>query len=218
MRPTTAIVAARIFDGTEWHEDSGLLVEQERVVGIVKTSDIPRGVKRVDYDGHQVVPGFIDLQVNGGGGIRFGKETSVQAIRQITSAHARFGTTKLLPTLVTDTPEVTALALEAGRQARAANVPGFLGLHLEGPHLSLERKGAHNPSFIRPMTAGDLDAICTYRRVAGLVLTTVAPENVTTEQVRALVAASVVVSIGHSNATAQTARSYFDAGASFALA
>lgn len=214
MRPTIAIVAARIFDGTEWYEESALLLERERVVGIVKTSDIPRGVKRVDYDGHQLVPGFIDLQVNGGGGVRFGEETSVQAIRQITSAHARFGTTKLLPTLITDTPEVTALALEAGRQARAANVPGFLGLHLEGPHLSLERKGAHNPSFIRPMTARDLNAICAYRKDAGLLLTTVAPENVTTDQFRALVAAGVVVSIGHSNATAKVARSYFDAGAS----
>ncbi|UVC06821.1 N-acetylglucosamine-6-phosphate deacetylase [Rhizobium sp. TH2] len=214
MTPTIAIVAARIFDGTEWHEDSGLLLEQGCVHGIVKTSDIPRGVRRVDYDRQQVVPGFIDLQVNGGGGVRFGEETSAQAIREIASAHARFGTTKLLPTLITDTPDVTALALEAGRQARAANVPGFLGLHLEGPHLSLERKGAHNPSYIRPMTAADMDAICAYRGDAGLVLTTVAPENVTAEQVRALVAAGVVVSIGHSNATAQTARSYFDAGAS----
>jgi N-acetylglucosamine-6-phosphate deacetylase len=214
MRPTVAISAARIFDGTEWHEGSGLLLDRERVVGIVKVADIPRNIDRVDYGGHQLVPGFIDLQVNGGGGVRFGEETSVEAIRQITRAHARFGTTKLLPTLITDTPEVTALALEAGRRARASKVPGFLGLHLEGPHLSLERKGAHNPSFIRPMTAGDLEAICAYRRDAGLVLTTVAPENVTTGQISALVAGGVAVSIGHSNASAQTARSYFDAGAS----
>ncbi|MDQ0320281.1 N-acetylglucosamine-6-phosphate deacetylase [Pararhizobium capsulatum DSM 1112] len=189
-------------------------MERERVCGIVRKSDIPHGVRRVDYDQQQIVPGFIDLQVNGGGGVRFGEETSVEAIRVITSAHARFGTTKLLPTLITDTPEITALALEAGRQARTAKVPGFLGLHLEGPHLSLERKGAHDPSFIRPMMAGDLAAICAYRMNAGLVLTTIAPENVTTEQVAALVASGVVVSIGHSNATAQTARLYFDAGAS----
>ncbi|SDO01383.1 N-acetylglucosamine-6-phosphate deacetylase [Ensifer sp. YR511] len=168
----------------------------------------------MDYDDQLIAPGFIDLQVNGGGGVRFGDETSAEAIHAITAAHARFGTTKLPPTLITDTPEVTARALEGGRQARSRRIPGFLGLHLEGPHLSLERKGAHNPSFIRPMTEEDLHAICGYRRASGFLLTTVAPENVTTEQVSALVEAGVVVSIGHSNATAATVSTYLDAGAS----
>ncbi|GGA93937.1 N-acetylglucosamine-6-phosphate deacetylase [Brucella endophytica] len=214
MTTLRAITAARIFDGSDWHENSALLVKNEHVVGIVPVSAIPGDADRIDYDGQQIVPGFIDLQVNGGGGVRFGEETSLEAIRQITNAHARFGTTKLLPTLITDTPEVTARALEAGRQAHAAKIPGFLGLHLEGPHLSIERKGAHNPSFIRPMTADDLAAICRYRKQAGFLLTTIAPENVSAEQVAKLVEAGVVVSLGHSDATLRTARAYFDAGAS----
>lgn len=214
MTTLTAVTAARIFDGIGWSENNALLVENERVVGVVPVSEIPADTDRIDYDGQLIVPGFIDLQVNGGGGVRFGDETSVEAIRTITASHARFGTTKLLPTLITDTPEVTARAMEGGRQAHAARVPGFLGLHLEGPHLSLERKGAHNPSFIRPMTTSDLAAICEYRRTVGFILTTVAPENVSTEQVTTLVGAGVVVSIGHSNATAETVGTYFEAGAS----
>lgn len=214
MTTYTAVSAARIFDGTRWSDNSALLMSDGRVEGIAGINDIPTGFRRVDYENQLIVPGFIDLQVNGGGGVRFGDETSAEAIHAITTAHARFGTTKLLPTLITDTPEVTARALEGGRQAHAKRVPGFLGLHLEGPHLSLERKGAHNPSFIRPMTVEDLHAICRYRRASGFVLTTVAPENVTTEQVSALVQAGVVVSIGHSNSTAATVATYFDAGAS----
>lgn len=214
MTTLTAITTARIFDGINWSENCALLIKDERVLGIVPVSEIPAEASRIDYDGQLIVPGFIDLQVNGGGGVRFGDETSVEAIRTITASHARFGTTKLLATLITDTPEVTARAMQAGRQAHAARVPGFLGLHLEGPHLSLERRGAHNPSFIRPMTATDLQAICEYRRTAGFILTTVAPENVSTEQIAVLVDGGVVVSIGHSNATAETARTYFEAGAS----
>ncbi len=214
MTTLTAITAARIFDGFEWHENCALLVEGENVVGIVPSQATPTDAVRVDYDGQQVVPGFIDLQVNGGGGLRFGVNASLDEIAEMARAHARFGTTKLLPTLITDTAEVTARALQAGRDAHAARVPGFLGLHLEGPHLSLARKGAHNPSFIRPMTTDDLEAIVDYRRQAGFILTTVAPENVSAEQVKKLVEAGVVVSIGHSDVTLETARAYFDAGAS----
>lgn len=214
MTALTAITATRIFDGINWHEGAALLIEDGRVHGIVPQSKIPKNVACVMYDGHYIVPGFVDLQANGGGGVRFGDETSVEAIEAITMAHARFGTTKLLPTLITDTPEVTSRAIEGGLMSHSAQIPGFLGLHLEGPHLSTERKGAHNPAFIRQMAERDLREICDYRRTAGFLLTTVAPENVTEKQVSALVEAGVIVSIGHSNASAETVRSYFNAGAS----
>lgn len=214
MTNSTVVSAARIFDGIRWHDNSAILIKNDRIDRIVEIEEVPRGCRREDYDDQLIVPGFVDLQVNGGGGVRFGDETSAEAIRTITAAHACFGTTKLLPTLITDTPEVTMRALEGGSEARAKGIPGFLGLHLEGPHLSLERKGAHNPSFIRPMTDADLQLICAYRQESGFILTTVAPENVTTKQVSALAKEGVVVSIGHSNATAATVATYFDAGAS----
>lgn len=214
MTALTAFTDARVFDGTTWYDKSALLIENGVVRRIVPASEIPKSAARISYDGQYIVPGFVDLQVNGGGGVRFGDETSEEAIEAIAMAHARFGTTKLLPTLITDTPEVTSRAIAGGRKAHAARIPGFLGLHLEGPHLSIERKGAHSPAFIRPMTERDLQEICEYRRTAGSILSTVAPENVTRGQVTSLVEAGVVVSIGHSNVSAQTVKGYFDAGAS----
>ncbi len=99
-----------------------------------------------------LAPGFVDLQVNGGGGVMLNDHPDVASIETICRAHAPFGTTALLPTLITDTPEITAAAIAAGAEAARQKVPGFLGLHLEGPHLSIARKGAHDPALIRPMT------------------------------------------------------------------
>jgi N-acetylglucosamine-6-phosphate deacetylase len=213
MTSMTAIRGARIFDGSTWHDGKALLVAGDRFAGIVAPEKVPADAQNVDYDGQWIVPGFVDLQVNGGGGAQFGDVTSLEAIRTITSAHARFGTTKLLPTLITDTPETTELALEAGRAARAARVSGYLGLHLEGPHLSIARKGAHDPALIRPMEKTDLERLLRFRDGVGVLLTTLAPENVTLEQVKALTDAGVLVSIGHTDTDAKTAQGYFAAGA-----
>jgi len=213
MTSKIAIRGARIFDGGNWHEGKVLLVEGDRFAGIVAPGEVPADARNVDYDGQWIVPGFIDLQVNGGGGAQFGDVTSLEAIRTITSAHARFGTTKLLPTLITDTPETTELALEAGRAAHAARVPGYLGLHLEGPHLSLARKGAHDPALIRPMQPDDVERLLRHRADVGVLLTTLAPENATLQQVETLTQAGILVSIGHTDTTARTAQSYFAAGA-----
>ena len=213
MTSKTAIRGARIFDGSQWHEGKALLVEGARFAGIFAPDEVPVDAQDVDYDGQWIVPGFIDLQVNGGGGAQFGDVTSLEAIRTMTSAHARFGTTKLLPTLITDTPETTELALQAGCAAHAARVPGYLGLHLEGPHLSLARKGAHDPALIRPMLTEDVDRLLRNRADVGVLLTTLAPENASAEQVRTLTGAGILVSIGHTDTTAQRAQSYFAAGA-----
>jgi N-acetylglucosamine-6-phosphate deacetylase len=214
MSSPIAVTADRIFTGSEWLEDTAIVIQDDRIVELTPATRIPTGVSPIDFGDCFIAPGFIDLQVNGGGGVRFGDETSPDAIAKIAAAHAKFGTTKLLPTLITDTFEATARALEGGLEAHNRRVPGFLGLHLEGPHLSLNRKGAHNPSFIRPMTGEDLKLLCDYRSNAGFLLTTVAPENVTTQQVRALAEAGVIISIGHSDASSRTVKDYFDAGAS----
>ncbi|HWU65235.1 MAG TPA: N-acetylglucosamine-6-phosphate deacetylase [Ensifer sp.] len=214
MTSTTAIRGARIFDGHKWHENKVLVLDGDRFAGLVEPYDVPPGAEYVDYDGQWLVPGFIDLQVNGGGGAQFGDVTSLEAIRTITAAHARFGTTKLLVTLITDTPETTELALQAGHAAQAARVPGYLGLHLEGPHLSLARKGAHDPALIRPMQAADVERLLRYHSGVGVLLTTLAPENATLEQVKILTEGSILVSIGHTDTDAKTAKAYFAAGAS----
>lgn len=210
----SAIRGACIFDGETWHEDAALVVSGGRVASIVPETDIPAGAEIVSCEGGIIVPGFVDLQVNGGGGVMLNDEPTVEGLRTICSAHARFGTTALLPTLITDTRETTAAVIAAGRQAVAQNMPGFAGLHLEGPHLSLARKGAHDPALIRPMDAADLDLLLSCRDAFPAMMITVAPENVTEEQVSLLAAAGFVVSLGHTDAGFETVERYAKAGAS----
>ncbi len=213
MTALTAITGARIFDGNLWHDDSALLVEGGKVAAIAALRDVPADARIVPMDGLSLVPGFIDLQVNGGGGVLLNEQHDVEGIRTMCAAHARFGTTGLLPTLITDNREVTAKTIAAGLAAREAGVPGFLGLHLEGPHLSIARKGAHDPSLIRPMEQADLERTSAARKGLDTLLMTLAPETATNEQIAALHAAGVTVSLGHSDSSYATAAAAVEAGA-----
>jgi len=213
MTALTAITGARIFDGDLWHEHHALVIEGGKVAAIAPLRDVPAEARIVPMDGLSLVPGFVDLQVNGGGGVLLNEQRDVEGIRTICAAHARFGTTALLPTLITDTPEVTEEAIAAGLAARAAAVPGFLGLHLEGPHLSIARKGAHDPALIRPMEEADLERTVTARKGLEALLTTLAPENASNAQIARLAAAGVTVSLGHSDSGYATATAAVEAGA-----
>ena len=144
----------------------------------------------------------------------FNNDPTAGGVARICSAHAKYGTTALMVTLITDTPEVSAAGLAAGVAANTARIPGYLGLHLEGPHLSLARKGTHDPALIRAMEPEDLQRLCDACGSFGEALITVAPESVSTEQVRRLVEAGYAVSLGHTDSTAATVLSYADAGAS----
>lgn len=216
MSDLLAISGARIFDGFDWHDDAALLIEFGHVAGIVPSAAVPANAQQVQLDGGYVVPGFIDLQVNGGGGVLFNNDPSLAAIRTICAAHARFGTTALLPTLITDTVDIGLAAMEAGRQARTQEVPGFLGLHLEGPHLATARKGTHDPSLIRPMENADLERLIALKAEVQNLLVTVAAETVTPDQISRLAQAGIVVSLGHSDAGYEASTTAFEAGASMA--
>ncbi len=142
-----------------------------------------------------------------------GADPGMEEIATICAAHGRLGTTGLLPTLITDTPEVTRAVIEAGVAAAEAGVPGFLGLHLEGPHIDPGRKGAHDPALIRPMEAEDLETLLDAAARLPALVVTLAPESVTSARIAALAAAGAVVSIGHSGTDAAGARAAFRAGA-----
>ena len=215
MSERLAIAAGRVFDGDAWHEDAALLVADGVIEGIVARGDIPSGVK-VTEAGAMLVPGFIDLQVNGGGGLMLNDKPDVDTLETICKAQMPFGTTAVLPTLITDTREITRSTIAAGIEAARRKVPGFLGLHLEGPHLSLARKGAHDPKLIRPMDEQDQSALIAARPSMPVLLTTVATESVTAEQVKTLADAGVVVSLGHTDTNYRTARAYAEAGATMA--
>jgi len=164
-------------------------------------------------NGGYLTPGFVDLQVNGGGGVMFNDQQSVEALSTIAQAHAKTGTHAWLATLITDTPARSFAAIEAVARAIDNRVPGLVGIHLEGPHLSTARKGAHDPALIRPMSNDDLTMIAGAAGRLPNVMLTVAPENVTADQVAALANAGVIVSLGHTDALYDTARDYFERGA-----
>ncbi|WP_454701293.1 N-acetylglucosamine-6-phosphate deacetylase [Agrobacterium burrii] len=212
MSGIKAFVGARIFDGAAWHDGKVLLTSDGHVTAI--SHNVPAEAEVIDANGLLIAPGFIDLQVNGGGGVMFNNQPDVDGIARICAAHAQFGTTALMVTLITDRPDVTSKAAQAGIAAVAANVPGFLGLHFEGPHLSVARKGTHEPALIRKMEAADLDVLTGCKAQLPFVLTTIAPENVSVEQVAALRNKGIVVSLGHTDSGLDVATAYADAGAS----
>lgn len=209
----TAYLCPRIFDGTAFHSDSALIVERGRVLAIVSTGDLDDTMPRRNFPGGIIAPGFVDLQVNGGGGVMLNDDQSVDALRRITQAHATLGATSILPTLITDSPDKTVAAIDAVEAAVAADIPGIIGLHLEGPHLSIARKGAHEARFIRPMTDRDVAILIDGVRRLPVLKMTVAVENVTPEQIQQLTEAGLVISLGHTEASAAQAKEAIAAGA-----
>lgn len=209
-----AFTGARLFDGERWHDRSALLVDDDGIAGIVPADDA--GADAVRLDGGMLVPGFLDLQVNGGGGILLNDSPTLEGLATICAAQVPYGVTALLPTLITDTREITAATIAAGIAAAERRLPGFLGLHLEGPHLSLARKGAHDPALIRPMDEADLAALVAARPNLPNLLVTVAAETVDPQQIARLSAAGIVVSIGHSDAGYESVEAAAGAGATMA--
>lgn len=204
-----AIAAPRLFDGTRWHDRAAVLVGAGHIVAVLPQADLPPGVPVERVEG-ALAPGFVDAQVNGGGGVLLNDAPTVPAMQAIAAAHRLHGTTALLPTLITDTPAAVTAAIAA---AGAGCVGAIAGLHLEGPHLAPARKGTHLASLMRPMAGADLAELCAAARALPALLLTVAAEQVTPDQVRALVAAGATVSLGHSDCTTSQAEALFAAGA-----
>jgi len=202
-----------VFDGVRLNRGWALVVEDGAIAALGPEAEIEAAGEAIDLGGDCLAPGFVDLQVNGGDGVMFNDDPSLETLRRIAAAHRRLGVGALLPTLITDTPATSRAAIAAAIAATSAGVPGIAGLHLEGPHLSIARKGAHDPALIRPMEASDLDTLLAAADRLPVLKVTVAPENVTEAQVRTLSEAGVLVSLGHTDADYATCRRYFAAGA-----
>lgn len=164
-----------------------------------------------DLEGGWLVPGFVDTQVNGGGDLLFNDTQDVAMIARIGAAHVRYGTAVFLPTLISGTLETIERALDAVDAAIDQGEPGVVGVHIEGPFLSVERKGIHDAGNFRPLDDAALALLAHPRR--GVVLVTLAPEHCSPEAIRTLVEAGVIVSIGHSNASYEQTRAAIAAGA-----
>jgi N-acetylglucosamine-6-phosphate deacetylase len=204
-----ALTGARIFDGSRLIDGHAVVLDGARVAAVVPEADLPAGSTRRAVEG-LLAPGFIDVQVNGGGGVLFNDTPTVEGIAAIGAVHRRYGTVGFLPTLITDAREKMALALGAAADAMARHVPGVLGVHLEGPFLNPERKGVHEARFMRAIDAEDLALIEAAR--AGRVLMTIAPEKVPRAAIVRLAAAGIVLAAGHTAATYETIREARAAG------
>ena len=207
---TKRLHAKQLFDGSTFRDNQVLTIGVEENAGeiIAVDGDIHSADQFIDG---LVVPGYIDLQVNGGGGALFNDSPSLDKLKTIIAAHSKFGTTGMLPTLITDDIAVMSQAADAMAAAISEKVPGILGIHFEGPHLSVAKKGTHAQEYIRPISAQEWEIL--ERRDIGQILVTLAPETVSPEDVSRMVSLGIKVCLGHTNADYQIAQTAVNAGA-----
>ncbi|MBV9016822.1 MAG: N-acetylglucosamine-6-phosphate deacetylase [Alphaproteobacteria bacterium] len=205
-----AVAADFVFDGSAVHRDHAVILEGDAIGGLVPIREVPVKLPaRHLPEGAWLAPGFIDIQVNGGGDVLFNDMPSVDGIAAIVAAHRPFGTTALLPTLISDTGDkMRSAATAVGAVMRTT--PGVLGIHFEGPFLSPERAGVHDPAMLRSPTAQDLEFLTAPH--AGVRLVTLAPERVPTGFIASLVNAGSRVALGHSMATYAETRAALSEG------
>lgn len=202
----TTLIPDALFDGERWLSPASITIEAGRVVAL-EPAPGGTGTRLAG----SLVPGFIDVQVNGGGGLLFNNAPTAASIARIGAAHARFGTTAFLPTLITDSLETMTRAADAVSAALRAGSPGVLGIHFEGPHLSVPKKGVHPSRWIRPL--GEAEMALFERRDLGIRVVTLAPDAVTVGDIRRLVTCGVRVCLGHSDADFETTMKALEAGA-----
>ena len=204
-----ALAGARVFDGAQLRDGHAVVIDGPQIRAVVRDTEVPADVPIHMVEG-LLAPGFIDIQVNGGGGALLNDAPTVAGIRTIAAAHRGFGTTGLLPTLITTTPERMAEAIAATRAALEAGVPGVLGIHLEGPYLNPERKGVHDAALMRTIGEDDIALVTSLGR--GRTLLTLAPERTTPETVRRIADAGVILAAGHTAASYDEMRAARQAG------
>jgi N-acetylglucosamine-6-phosphate deacetylase len=206
----TALVNGLILQPAGWLEDAAVLLRDGRVADVVKIDAIPPGATQRDLEGGRLAPGFIDTQVNGGGGDLFNDTPTAETIATIGAAHRRYGTTGFLPTLISDDLSVVDRAMRAVEAAIEAGVPGVLGIHIEGPFLNVARKGIHDAEKFRVLDEPAFTLLTSLKR--GKTLVTLAPETTTPQMIQRLSAAGVVVAAGHTNASYEVVRGALDHG------
>jgi len=206
----TALFNGRTLIGDLLVEGVAVIVDGGTIAAVVPERDIPDSADRHDLAGAVLAPGFIDSQVNGGGGLLFNDAPTVETIATIGAAHRRFGTTGFLPTLISDDLATVREGIRAVDAAIEAGVPGVLGIHIEGPFLNVDRKGIHDPAKIIALDDVGLATITGLKR--GRTLVTLAPERTHPAMIVRLIAAGVIVAAGHTNGSFAEIRAALDAG------
>jgi N-acetylglucosamine-6-phosphate deacetylase len=208
---TTAFVHGRILAPEGLCSGKALLCDKGRITAIVAENAVPAGAAIIDLGGNTLLPGFVDVQVNGGGSVLFNNTPTVDGLATIAKAHARFGTTALMPTVISTDLDGIAECIAAVDAAIAAGVAGIIGIHIEGPYLSPKRRGIHNPKAFPKLDAAAVAVLSSLKH--GKTMVTMAPDVTTPEDVKALTQAGVIVCIGHSDASYDQVKAALQAGA-----
>ncbi|EIJ2377287.1 N-acetylglucosamine-6-phosphate deacetylase [Vibrio alginolyticus] len=209
-----ALSNCKIYTGSDVLTDHAVIIENDLIQSIVPVSELLQSIEVKDLAGANLSPGFIDLQLNGCGGVMLNDAITPETMQIMHQANLKSGCTSFLPTLITSSDEDMRTAITAAREYHNKYQNQSLGLHLEGPYLNVAKKGIHNVDFIRPSDESMIDLICANAEIVAKV--TLAPEHNDPEHIARLKAAGIVVSIGHTNATYAEARKSFEAGITFA--
>ncbi|HHF0557285.1 TPA: N-acetylglucosamine-6-phosphate deacetylase [Vibrio antiquarius] len=209
-----ALSNCKIYTGSDVLTDHAVIIENDLIQSIVPVAELPQSIEVKDLAGANLSPGFIDLQLNGCGGVMLNDAITPETMQIMHEANLKSGCTSFLPTLITSSDEDMRTAISAAREYHNQYQNQSLGLHLEGPYLNVAKKGIHNVDFIRPSDESMIDLICANADIIAKV--TLAPEQNDPEHIARLKAAGIVVSIGHTNATYAEARKGFEAGITFA--
>lgn len=209
-----ALVNGVIYTAQAVLYGQAVIVEDEKILSIVPQENLPEGMQKIDLKGHNLTAGFIDLQLNGCGGVMFNGDTSVKTLEIMQQTNLRSGTTSYLPTFITADDEGIKQAVSVMGEYLKKYKNQALGLHLEGPYLSVEKKGVHQAEYIRAISPEMKDFLC--QNSAVITKITLAPENPTAKYIGDFVQSGIVVSIGHSNATYDVAKQAIANGATFA--
>lgn len=197
-----AIQAHTLFNGERFLRDHSVIISKGKIVDVIPTTALDSTIPCTVLATGTLAPGFVDLQVNGGGGVMLNNTPTVEGVRCITEAHRSKGTTTILPTLISDSPENQLRGINAVREARASGNQGVLGVHLEGPFFNPEKRGAHNGKMIRKPEQDDIDLLCSLMSEPEFItLVTLAPEQALPSQLRTLTKAGIIVCAGHTNAS-----------------
>ncbi|MGG6295411.1 N-acetylglucosamine-6-phosphate deacetylase [Leptolyngbya sp. AN02str] len=210
-----ALTNATVYTSQRVLQNHAVLMEGDRIVEVLPTANVPSTYPAVDVGGAHVAPGFVDLQLNGCGGVMFNDAIAPETLDIMHRTNLQSGTTSYLPTLITASDEEMLAAMDLVQQYRQQHPYQVLGLHLEGPYLNPIRKGIHNGDDVRPVDAAMLHKIAQYGR-GTVKLVTMAAELAQPDDIQELIEAGIVISMGHSHATYEQAIAMFDAGVSMA--
>lgn len=209
-----ALTNCKIYTGNDVLVDHAVVIKDQLIDSVCPVADLPQGLETIDLNGVNVSPGFIDLQLNGCGGVMFNDEITAETMQVMHKANLKSGCTSYLPTLITSSDEDMRQAIAAARDYHAQYQNQSLGLHLEGPYLNVMKKGIHSVDYIRPSDDSMINFICENADVITKV--TLAPEHNAPEHIQQLKDAGIIVAIGHTNATYAEARKGFESGITFA--